>query len=281
MDALYHAGELLVQDRTGVRERAARIGGSVRDVIPPVAAEFLAQRRFVVVAAADPAGRPWVALLVGRPGFARAVGPHSVRLDAAPAPGDPLSALARAGHAGLLAIDLGTRRRMRLNGRIAAAEGAIVLHADQVYSNCPKHIQPREADASLATTHSAGSPSSGLTDAQRVWIRRTDAFFVGTVNPGEGADASHRGGPAGFVQVDGNRLTWPEYAGNMMYNTQGNIVAYPRAGLLVPDFAGGRMLLLTGAARIDWDARRAAAVPGAQRLIEVDVEEAVELSPTA
>jgi predicted pyridoxine 5'-phosphate oxidase superfamily flavin-nucleotide-binding protein len=278
MDAVFHAGELLVQERAGVRERAARIGGSIRDEIPPVAADFLAQRRFVVLAAADRAGRPWASIAGGPPGFARATGPRSVRLDAVAAPGDPLAgAVARSGHAGLLALDLATRRRMRINGRLAPAEGAILLEAEQVYSNCPKYIRPREAEFLLAARRSAAAASTGLSDPQRAWIRGADTFFIATVNPGEGADASHRGGEAGFVQVDGNRLTWPEYAGNMMYNTLGNIVSFPRAGVLVPDFTSGAMLLMTGVARIDWQGAGSHAGTGTHRVVELDVEEVMEL----
>jgi uncharacterized protein len=278
MATVFHRGELLVQERAGVRERAARVGGSIHGEIPHPAREFLEQRRFVVLATADRLGRPWASVLAGPPGFARITGPQRVRLEAVPAPCDPLGEETGASRlAGLLAIDFATRRRMRLNGRIERTPDAVVLHADQVYSNCPKYIHPRDAEQTLGTGARTASPGMGLTEGQREWIRRADTFFVATLNPGEGADASHRGGPPGFVAVDGDRLVWPDYAGNMMYNTLGNIAAYPKAGVLVPDFTTGAMLLVTGTARIDWDPARAAAVPGAQRLVELDVETAVEL----
>ena len=273
----FHPGELAVQERAGVQARAERVGGSIRREIGPPAEAFLAERRWVVLAAADDRGRPWATALTGPPGFARATGPRTVRLAAVPAPDDPLSPhLAAGGMAGLLAIDPPTRRRMRVNGTLEPGDGALLLHAEQVYANCPRYIHPRDAGTGGAPR---GSSRRGraLSDAQRAWIRRADTFFIATVNPGEGADASHRGGPAGFVAVEGNRLVWPDYAGNMMYNTLGNIALHGRAGLLFLDFERGARLMLTGTARIEWDPARARQVPDAERLVELDVEEVVEM----
>jgi hypothetical protein len=270
----FHPGELAVQARAGVGERAARVGGSIHREIPPAARAFLEERRYVVLGTADEAGWPWASVLSGPRGFAGAPDARTVRLDAAPLPGDPLErALDAGGPVGLLAIDSPSRRRMRVNGRLSrAADGAVLIEAAQVYSNCPRYIRPREAELAAPAAPESITQSGGMTEAQREWVRRADTFFIATVNPGEGADASHRGGAPGFVEVRGNRLAWPDYAGNMMYNTLGNIAAYPRAGVLFPDWETGAMLLLTGRAAIDWDAGRAAAVPGAQRLVELRVE---------
>ena len=272
----FHPGELAVQERAGVRERASRVGSSIAAEIPPVARAFLEERPWIVLGAADRQGRPWASLVAGPAGFARVTGPREVCL--ARIPGEPLDASLGPGTVvGLLAIDPSSRRRMRVNGTLAAAEGAVVLHADQVYSNCPKYIHPR-TDSLRDHPPGVALTAAGLADPQREWIRRADTFFIATVNPGEGADASHRGGPPGFVDVEGDRLRWPDYAGNMMYNTLGNIERYPRAGLLFVDFERGARLMLTGRARIDWDAASAARVPGAQRVVELDVEEVIEVA---
>ncbi|MGH7527445.1 MAG: pyridoxamine 5'-phosphate oxidase family protein [Gemmatimonadales bacterium] len=277
----YHPGELAVQDRAGVRARASRVAGSIHDAVPEVAKAFLEQLRFVVVATAGSDGRPWASLLRGEPGFARVPDPQTVRIAALPLPGDPLADnLGVSRFAGLIAPDLAARRRMRLNGRLEpTGDGAILLRADQVYSNCPKYIQPRgREDATVRPTPRLVSRAESLTDAQRAWVRRADTFFIATINPGEGADASHRGGVPGFVAVEGDRLVWPDYAGNSMYNTLGNIAVHPRAGILIPDFESGAVLQLTGRASIDWDPGRAEAVPGAERLAELVVEEVVEIA---
>lgn len=277
----YHPGELAVQERAGVLGQAARIGGSIHRSVPESARRFLEERSWIVIAGAAPDGRPWASLLAGAPGFAHLLDPVTLRISAAPPKGDPgAEALATGRFAGILAIDLATRRRMRLNGRLErGSDGAILLRADQVYANCQKYIQRRPDPWSVPRRFGQVWRGTALSEAQRAWIRRADTFFIATVNPGEGADASHRGGPRGFVAVDGNRLVWPDYAGNLMYNTLGNIVSHPRAGLLVPDFESGALLQITGRAAIDWDPSRAAEVPGAQRLVTLEVEEAVQLEP--
>ncbi len=281
MPSPFHAGELAVQERAGVREGAARVGGSIHGAIAPVPKAFLEQRRFVVLATADLEGRPWASILTGPPGFAVAPDPRQVRIAAAPLPGDPLAGNLRTeAFAGLLAIDLATRRRMRVNGRLECAAGLpITIRVDQVYSNCPKYIQRRAAEEGMPQVASrVFQRARSLTEEQRAWIRRADSFFMATLHPDAGADASHRGGMPGFVSVEGDRLVWPDYAGNQMYNTLGNIAVHPRAGLVVPDFDSGAILQLTGRAAIDWDPIRAAEVPGAERLVELVVEEVVEIA---
>ena len=131
-----------------MRQQAAKIGGSIHGAVPPAAGDFLEQRRFVVLATADPDGRPWASILTGSPGFASAPHPLEVRIHASPAPGDPLGENVETSRfAGLLAIDLATRRRMRVNGALeSGADGEIVIRVEQVYSNCPKYIQRRTVE---------------------------------------------------------------------------------------------------------------------------------------
>jgi predicted pyridoxine 5'-phosphate oxidase superfamily flavin-nucleotide-binding protein len=257
---------------------ASRIGGSIHTDIPPVAEEFLAQRRWVVLSTTDVEGRPWASILNGAAGFV-SVGPGSLHLDAIPVPGDPLNANRLVSQfVGLIAIDLSTRRRMRVNGRLHRdhADG-ILIHLDQVYSNCPKYIQRRvENPGMVRATEVESHSGSSLTESQTLWISGADTFFIASANSGEGADASHRGGHPGFVRVVGDRLIWPEYKGNMMFNTLGNVAKYPRAGLIFPDFASGKTLQLTGRAVINWDPASAAGIAGAGQVMEFDVESIVE-----
>jgi hypothetical protein len=78
---------------------------------------------------------------------------------------------------------------------------------------------------------------------------------LATGHPAGGADASHRGGNPGFVEVvDGSTLRIPDYSGNSLFNTLGNLLVDAHFGMLVPDFRDGRMLQLTGMARVNWSA---------------------------
>jgi hypothetical protein len=90
-------------------------------------------------------------------------------------------------------------------------------------------------------------------------IRRADTFFVATAHATRGADASHRGGNPGFVKVlDQSTLRIPDYQGNSMFNTLGNLAVHPNAGLVFPDFENRRILQLTGRAEVLWDQADAA-----------------------
>jgi hypothetical protein len=77
--------------------------------------------------------------------------------------------------------------------------------------------------------------------------------------------------------LNSHQLVWPDYSGNTMFQTLGNIVVNPQAGLLFIDFKSGRTLQLTGRARILWEPERTAEFAGAERLVEFDVEGVVEI----
>ena len=253
MGFTFHSGELELQKRAGVREIADRVARGIHPVVPSAGAAFLKDRRFVVLSTTDAQGRPWASLLAGPTGFARVPDEHTIHIDAVPPDGDPLARnLITGSLAGVLAPDLATRRRIRINGRLEAVPGGIVIHVDQAYSNCPRYIQVREPEGEAKATRARlAGRSSSLQPRHRDWIRRVDTFFIATLVPGVGADASHRGGMPGFVKVEDNELIWADYPGNAMFNTLGNILEYPRAGVLIPDFTTGSSLQMTGPAIIE------------------------------
>ena len=282
----FHAGEQQVQERLGVRdiERWARM--VVRGHLPEGHRAFHTALPFLVAAARDANDRPWVTLLVGAEGFVSSPDPQSLVIDAKPAPGDALQgALGAGADVGLLGIELATRRRNRVNGRITKnGSGASIFAVDQTFGNCPQYIREREWHR--VEGEPAGPPARGnrLTPSQRDWIGSADTFFVASGYRGEGEsasygmDASHRGGDPGFVEVVGEtRLIFPDYAGNNHYNTIGNLTLDPRVGLLFVDFETGSLLQLTGRATIDWESDEVARFPGARRLVAIDIEEVVEL----
>jgi predicted pyridoxine 5'-phosphate oxidase superfamily flavin-nucleotide-binding protein len=277
----FHDGERAVQRLAGVTALADRVGPSIRRELPPAAQAFLAERRWIVIAALDAGGQPWPAIRAGAPGFVQAIDGRTLRIDAFDAPaGDPVSddLLVPGALVGLLAIDPATRRRLRFNGRVVAHDrGGLVLEADQVFSNCPKYIQRRDdapaADAGMPATI-ATAPR--LTDAQLARLAAADTFFIASARPGDGVDVSHRGGMPGFLQVDGARLTWPDYGGNAMFNTLGNLHLHPQAGILVPDFERGGALIVSGRAAIDWSPGRASQLAGAERVVTLEIDRVVE-----
>ena len=281
MVSKYHRGEIEVQDRAGVREMAARISDVIRPEIPLYTRDFLEDQRVVVVGSTGADGRVWASLLTGEPGFLRVLDERTLRIDAQPVPGDPLDEnLKRDVDVGLISIDLSSRRRMRLNGKAERRPEGIYVYAEQVYSNCPKYIQAREPEtAGGSTIIEPGSARRAgiLTGEQRRLISSSDTFFIASAHPDGGADASHRGGLPSFVRfLDKDTLTFPDYSGNNMFNTLGNIASNPKAGLLFVDFECGDTLQLSGEARVIWDPARTAEFAGARCVVEFRVGEVVE-----
>lgn len=271
----YHAGELEVQRRMGQAEIAVRVGRMIRTEIPAAAAAFLAEQPMVVLAATDDAGRVWASLVTGAAGFMHADADGTIAVGALPVPGDPLHDVLRRPdeQVGMIAIEPQTRRRMRVNGQARPTGEGLRIHPDQVYSNCPKYISRRHIAGVDETSHRPTVRHAEVLDERlQQIVGRTDTFFIGSADPDGNADASHRGGNPGFLQVlSPNRLRWPDYRGNSMFMTLGNISANPRCGLLIPDWQTGTTLQLTGTAAIIWD-------EGPQCSVEFTVDEVVELS---
>ncbi|KJS61335.1 pyridoxamine 5'-phosphate oxidase family protein [Streptomyces rubellomurinus] len=278
----YHSGERAAQARAGLTARADHAGRAIRATIPAVAARFLAERRTLVLGAADRDGRIWATQLAGPAGFLRAPDERTMAVAAHPAEADPLAeALTRPARVGTIALDAAGRRRMRLNGHSRPdGRGGLAVTAEEVVSNCPKYIQRRtpldRPEAGPPRTVAAGTT---LTTAQQLTAVTADTFFIATTGPDGSVDASHRGGLPGFLQaVAPDRLRWPEYPGNSMFLTLGNLEVDPRAGLLLPDWETGGALLVTGEARTDWSEEARSAAPGAERMVELAVTGVVELA---
>lgn len=282
-DGPFHAGERAVQNRAGVADMAARVGRSIHDRLPDRAAEFLRAAPLLVSASLDRQGRLWAAAHVGGPDVVGTPDAQTLTLRAAlhdPIGGEP----ARPGDLlGILAIDPATRRRARVNGRIRQVRGDVLeIEIEEAYANCPKYIQARTPVAAApgvdpdAASRAAVLRGSRLTEAQLRAIRRADTLFIATAHPERGADASHRGGGPGFVSAGPGRVSWPDYPGNTMFNTLGNIESYGRAGLLFIDFETGRTLQITGRAEVGWETEDDRSASAIGRPVTVDVEEVIE-----
>jgi uncharacterized protein len=272
----YHDGQRAVQRRAGGTVTAERLERGMRSELPDVAREFLAGLRLLFAGSTDPDGRVWCSLLTGPAGFVSTPDERTLAISARPAEHDPLARALVDGPApvGLLGIEPQTRRRMRVNGTAELFPRGLWVTAEQVFSNCPKYIARRDVEAEAEPVAPRGAEHrTALNEADRRLIAAADTFVIATAGPHGSADASHRGGSPGFLAVhDDRRLSFPDYAGNNMYLTLGNIAANPRAGLLLVDWTTGDTLQLSGRATVDWSPERAAARPGAQRVVDFAVE---------
>lgn len=267
----FHSGELAVQERSGHAS-----GAVIRTSIPEIAADFLVGQPAVVLSGRDAHERMWTTMLTGAPGFMQAPDPRVMVVGAEPLPDDPLAPLvAHGGEVGTILWD--HHGRMRVNGLLRPRRHGFAIDTVQVYSNCGRYIAERHPlEESIDEDPLPPARSEDRTDLsadQQETIASANTFFIGTSHPDGPADASHRGGEPGFVLVDSaTRLHWPDYNGNGMFMTLGNITLNPHVGLLFPDWSTGGLLQVSGRASIDWDPAAAAALPGAERVVDFTVE---------
>ena len=290
----FHSGEQQVQSRVGVRAQVERAGRNmIREQLPDPFRELFEALPLLIVGSIDANDRVWASLLSGEPGFIRSPTSETLHIEARPALGDPLAAqLVPGSPLGLLGIQLETRRRNRANGRIVARNAdSFSVHVEQSFGNCRQYIQAREPRFDAGLLALAGPPRAEgalLSAHSRELLERCDTLFIATASAaakrggdGDGVDVSHRGGRPGFVRVDttpeGTRLTIPDFSGNFMFNTFGNLEVNPHAGIVCPDFATGDVLSITGEAHVVWDGPELTGFEGAQRLLVFDVAAGVVL----
>jgi uncharacterized protein len=272
----FHPGERLAQERAGVRARmAARGGAAIRDWMPDQHRSFFAALPFILIAATDRAGWPNGTVLEGPPGFVSSPDSRSLHVVARlHETDDPVaSRLVEGAGVGLLGIDLATRRRNRANGRIASiGRDGLDIAVEQSFGNCAQYIQRREIIATETTIRASAPPErlAGMDADARRLIGASDTFFVAS-NAGDAVDISHRGGQPGFARADGDVLTVPDFTGNRYFNTLGNFLASPQAGLLFIDFVHGDLMHLSGTVEIVWDGEETPQFAGAERLWRVRV----------
>jgi uncharacterized protein len=277
----FHSGEIAVQERAQVRDLADEVGEGISDFISLKMKQFLEQSRMVVLGTVDLEGWVWASVAAGQPGFIQVPDENTVAITTRKVDGDPLfQNLSNEAHAALLVVDFATRRRVRVNGRGIFTEGQVRIYAREAYGNCPRYLQERMLlglrQPLLAEEDSVEQSSILSLDQQRV-ISRADTFFMASDHPQHGADVSHKGGNPGFVRVSNSgQIAFPDYNGNRMFNTLGNITVDPRAGLLFIDFDTGRTLQIAGRASIDWDAGRALDFAGAERVIDYEVAKVID-----
>ena len=238
----FHPGELRAQALAGV----IGAGGAIRDYMPDQHRAFFAVLPLMFAGTRDADGAPRARVLSGPPGFVTSPDANTLRIA-----GHGIDGLAPGEAIGLLGLEFGTRRRNRANGLVTSNEGGVLTVAvQQSFGNCPQYIRVRQAP--LLAQARAESSFAGLDKAARAMIGAADTFFVATSGREHGVDISHRGGPAGFVQVEGDTLTIPDYKGNRYFNTLGNLLVDERAALLFMDFDKGDVLELCGRAEIMW-----------------------------
>ena len=253
----FHGGELRAQQLAG----GGPAGAPIRSRMPDQHRQFFTLLPFICVAVADGSGWPLATLLHGAPGFVSSPEAGQLHIAGLAAADDPASPfLAEGAGIGLLGIDLGTRRRNRENGVLARVDGdGLLVGVQQSFGNCPRYIHVRQLEHVDRQRGPVEAFDSELAGDAAWLVAACQTMFVATSSGASaqgmarGLDISHRGGEAGFLQLDGNVLTVPDYAGNRYFNTLGNLLLEPRASLVMVDFDSGDILQLQGIAEVAWD----------------------------
>jgi len=271
MPRTYHAGELAVQAQADTVAQAAKMARTVRTTVPNALSRFLTTLPWALIGSTDEAGHVWASPVFGKPGFIGTATDTEVRIASHMLTGDPLLGAGGRGAGwpvGMLAIDLARRMRARINGTLRADEGGLTIMVAECYANCPKYIHNHQLDAEDVAAHPARIRSDRVSAEGRALVAAADTMFIATVGPDLSADVSHRGGPPGFVEcsADGTTLRFPDYPGNGVFNTLGNLHCDARAGLTFFGFETGELLQLTG---------YVSAKPTPNRTVEFNVVEAI------
>lgn len=112
-----------------------------------------------------------------------------------------------------------------------------------------------------------------FTESDRLFIASCPMFFLATAAADGQPDCSYKGGMPGFVRViDEQTLVFPDYDGNGMFRSLGNIAVNPQVGLLFIDFEQGNRMRVNGRAVLCFDDPLLAEYPGAQLIVRVTPE---------
>ena len=160
-------------------------------------------------------------------------------------------------NAAVLAIDYKDKLRIRVNGKGKFRYGRLHLEVEESFGNCNMYISRPEQDSAaekaLARAAVAANDGIRLKPSERERIEGGRRFIMASASS-RGADVSHRGGEAGFVHATEREITFPDYPGNNMFATLGNLYEDGRCALLFPAYGEGRSLQIAGQAHVDTDA---------------------------
>ncbi|EON68613.1 hypothetical protein W97_07871 [Coniosporium apollinis CBS 100218] len=282
-------------------------------MLTPQAAFMLQRAPLLAIGTLDAEQRPWTTIWGGDPGFSRSLGASIIGVRTAVdgrydpvvetlvggnGDGEVVKETGRGRMVGGLAIDLTTRKRVKLFGRMVAGalsrvdgegdgdgkgghgEIQLVVRIEQSLGNCPKYLNKKEirpAESSLTPELLADGPT--LSPAAIALLAKADLFFVSSSNSDFDMDTNNRGGPPGFVRVVSNgseaaELVWPEYSGNRLYQTLGNLQITPKAGLVFSDFETGDVLYMTGTTKILVGKEASALLPRSNLAVKLKITEA-------
>jgi hypothetical protein len=144
----------------------------------------------------------------------------------------------------------------------------------QLYNEGSRLFQDRFDTRRLAERIESRLVADCLDDEDREFIERRDMFFLSTVDHRGYPTCSYKGGDPGFVRVlDERTIAFPNYDGNGMYLSMGNVAAQHKVGLLFIDWENPQRLRIHGDASVDFEDPLTADFPEAQFIVRVRIRE--------
>lgn len=142
-----------------------------------------------------------------------------------------------------------------------------------LYSRSARTLQDQFDTRRLADRLADVTVHDRFTPHDRAFVERLDMFFLATVDDTGQPTCSYKGGDPGFVAVvDDRTLAFPNYDGNGMYLSMGNVAATHRVGLLFIDFVHQQRMRVEGTAELQVEDPLLARYPAAQFVVRVHVE---------
>ncbi|MFB8276012.1 pyridoxamine 5'-phosphate oxidase family protein [Nocardia colli] len=299
----WHSGEETMH-------RLLRVAHGDNPTIPGLPTSYgiwMAQSPLLALGTVDEHDRVWTTVLGGDAGVVRPVAAGVLGVNARsrePLLGfDPVLEALFAGHdlrdggiarhpgdgklVGGLAIDLETRSRVKISGRmlgggVVATEPQagvqLAVAVEESLGNCPKYLN-RKAVRPHDSSPTLVSEQIPLVPEAIDLIGRSDLFAISSRHGTASMDTNVRGGSPGFVRVLANSaagvtLVYPEYSGNRLFQTLGNLRADPAVGVTFPDVETGAVLYLSGRADVLVGADAAALLPHSKLAVRVHVDAA-------
>ena len=144
---------------------------------------------------------------------------------------------------------------------------------DGMYHDGMRQLQGARETRPLADRLAQVTLRTAFTEEDRAFIQRCAMVFVATADAQGCPDCSYKGGLPGFVRVlDDRTLAIPDYDGNGMYRSWGNVLANPHVGLLFLDFENPKRLRVNGTAQVSHDDPLLAGFPGAVFMVRIAAE---------
>ncbi len=260
MSDIFHEGQLAVQRITGEEEIANMRIPMIKDSLHPRSIPFLENQVLAFLGSEDKNENIWLSLVAGERGFISVPTLNEIKFDISKIRSNMDDIFFRniitKPTVGMLFHEAARRARYRAWGKAKQEGNELNFEIRMGYPSCPKHIQREiielpEDNLALSSKIENGTTLSQL---EKDWISKTHTFFVATQTKAGDIEASHRGGDPGFIEIlETGSLRIPDYIGNSMYSTLGNIYENPKAALLFVDYVKGEILQLSGKAELQFN----------------------------